>query len=226
MMRGSIVWRMGAGALPALALIWAAVTAAQAGDQLGEGESPAGKAPTTEQATVPNFVLKDLEGKDVSLADLRESGPVVLNFWATWCKPCLRELPHLEALRKEYEPAGLTVVAITIDDTRSMPKVKPYIDTHGYGFKVLLDSNQRVLRQLQGTGAPYVVLLSADGRRLYTHSGYRDGDEKELAKAVAEAMGTEERGDAGGDTEKDGATTPPAPQPSEGGGQSAAGEDR
>ncbi len=120
----------------------------------------------------------------------------MLNFWATWCKPCLRELPHLEALRKEYEPAGLTVVAITIDDTRSLPKVKPYIDTHGYGFKVLLDSNQRVLRQLQGTGAPYVVLLSADGRRLYSHSGYRDGDEKELAKAVAEAIGVAESGEA------------------------------
>jgi thioredoxin-like negative regulator of GroEL len=68
-------------------------------------------------------------------------------------------------------------------------KVKSYVQTHDYGFKVLLDSNQRVLRQLQGTGVPYVVVVSADGQLIYSHSGYRDGDEQALAKVVAEAMG-------------------------------------
>ena len=116
------------------------------------------------------------------------------------------------------------MVAVSIDDTRSVPKVKPFIETNGYGFKVLLDSNQRVLRQLQGTGAPYVVVISADGRYLYTHSGYREGDEKELAKVVAEAMGSEEAGTAPDGAAKE-AETPVTPE-GEGGGQPAAGGDR
>jgi thiol-disulfide isomerase/thioredoxin len=234
MMRRSIVWRIGAGVLPALALAFASAAgpAAIAGEHLGDAGDGTKSAPAAEQATVPNFVLKDLEGKDVSLSDLRESGPVVLSFWASWCKPCKVEHPHLEALRKEYEAAGLTVVAISIDDTRSVPKVKPYINTNKYGFKVLLDSNQRVLRQLQGTGVPYVVVVSADGRRLYSHSGYREGDEKDLAQAVAEAMGGGDRGSAPehpdqGTKEPSAAAGEGEGQPaSEGGGQSAAGGDR
>ena len=146
------------------------------------------RARAGEQANVPNFVLEDLDGKKVSLADLRADGPVVIDFWATWCKPCIRELPHLDELRKKYAKDGLKVVAISIDDTRSVAKVKSYVQTHDYGFQVLLDSNQRVLRQLQGTGVPYLVVVSADGQRVYSHSGYREGDEEALAKVVAEMM--------------------------------------
>jgi thiol-disulfide isomerase/thioredoxin len=142
-----------------------------------------------EQANVPNFVLEDLDGKKVSLADLRANGPVVIDFWATWCKPCTRSMPHLDELGKKYAKDGLSVVAISIDETRSLAKVKSYVQTHDYEFKVLLDSNQRVLRQLQGTGVPYVVVVSADGQLIYSHSGYREGDEDALAKVVAEAMG-------------------------------------
>jgi peroxiredoxin len=147
-----------------------------------------GPAVAADKADVPNFVLKDLDGKDVSLADLRAKGPVVIDFWATWCKPCLRELPHVDSLRVKYADQGLEVVAISIDETRSLAKVKSYIKTHDYGFRVLLDPNQRTLRQLQGVNVPYVVVISKDGQRLYTHSGYREGDEKELARVVDEVM--------------------------------------
>jgi thiol-disulfide isomerase/thioredoxin len=166
---------------------------------------PAGAGSST---TVPNFVLKDLNGKDVSLADLRAKGPVLVDFWATWCKPCLREMPHLEALHKDYAARGLQVVAITVDDTRSIAKAKSYVKTHGYTFTVLFDPNQRTLRDLQGVTCPYVVLISAEGERLYTHSGYRDGDEKELRKEVAELLG--DSGEAGDDAGREPAPAAPA----------------
>jgi peroxiredoxin len=102
----------------------------------------------------------------------------------------LRELPHIEALHKEYAPRGLQVVAVSVDDTRSEVKAKSYVKTHGFTFNVLFDPNQRALRDLQGVTCPYLVLVSPEGERLYTHSGYRDGDEKELAKVVAETMAT------------------------------------
>ena len=178
--------RARAGDRPTLALVlgMAAVAAIT-----GLGLALSSPVQAGEQANVPNFVLEDLAGKNVSLADLRANGPVVIDFWATWCKPCLREMPHLDELQKQYGKSGLSVVAISIDDTRSVAKVKSYVETHDYGFKVLLDSNQRVLRQLQGTGVPYLVVVSADGQRIYSHSGYREGDEQALAKVVAEAMG-------------------------------------
>jgi thiol-disulfide isomerase/thioredoxin len=141
-----------------------------------------------EKASVPNFSLKNLDGKDVSLESLRAKGPVILDFWATWCKPCLRELPHVEELREEYGSQGLQVVAISIDDTRSLPKVKSYVKTHRYGFEVLLDTNKRTLRLLQGSNVPYLIVVAPTGENLYTHSGYRDGDEKELRQVVEEAM--------------------------------------
>lgn len=137
---------------------------------------------------IPNFKLKNLAGKEVRLDALRAQGPVLIDFWATWCKPCLRELAHLDKLRAKYEKQGLVVVAVSIDQTRSQAKVKAYIKTHKYGFQVLLDSNQRVLRLLQGVTVPYLLLVSPAGERLYVHSGYRAGDENELDEQIAAVM--------------------------------------
>ena len=166
--------------------------------------SAAPAAMGAEEAEVPNFVLKDLEGKDVSLADLRAQGPVLIDFWATWCKPCLRELPKVDSLRVKYAEEKLQVVAISIDETRSVSKVKSYIKTHDYGFQVLLDPNQRTLRQLQGVNVPYLVIISPAGERVYTHSGYREGDEKEVDRVLKELFAGAKAG-AGGTAPKPGA---------------------
>lgn len=139
-----------------------------------------------EGGAVPNFELKDIQGKSFELSDYLAQGPVLIHFWATWCKPCLRELPHLDAIRKKYEAQGLTVVAISTDESRNIPKVKSYTKTHGYGFHVLLDSNQEVFRKLGGKGMPYGLLVSPDGAQRYSHTGYREGDERKLEARVAE----------------------------------------
>lgn len=158
----------------------------------------------SEEAEVPNFVLKDLDGKDVSLADLRAKGPVVIDFWATWCKPCLRELPKIDSLRVKHAAEGLQVVAISIDETRSVAKVKSYVKTHDFGFWVLLDPNQRTLRQLQGVNVPYLVVVSPDGQRVYTHSGYREGDEKELERVLGDLFAAAKTGTGGEPPKPDG----------------------
>jgi peroxiredoxin len=157
---------------------------------------------------VPNFKVKNLAGKSVELSDFTARGPVLIDFWATWCKPCLRELPHVEALREEFGEQGLQVLAVSVDQTRSLSKVKSYVKTHKYGFEVLLDPNQRLLRQLKGTTVPYVLLVSPEGERLFTHTGYREGDEKQLKEVIASVMadfsaGGEEDGEAPAETEDD-----------------------
>jgi len=155
--------------------------------------------------TVPDFKAKNLKGKNVELSKLLERGPVLIDFWATWCKPCLRELPYIEELREKYEDQGLTVLTVSVDQTRSLAKVKSYIKTHKYGFEVLLDPNQRLLKKMKGSTVPYLLIVSPESERLYVHARYRDGDEVELAEHVAEIMakyGTK------GETEEDAGETP------------------
>ena len=141
-----------------------------------------------EGATVPNFELKDIDGNTFRLADHLGRGPIVIDFWATWCKPCLRQMPHLEALRKKYESRQLLVVAISVDESRSSSKVKSYVKTHGYGFRVPLDPNQDVFRKLGGRAMPHQVIVAPDGSRIAVHTGYREGDERELERHITEAL--------------------------------------
>jgi peroxiredoxin len=134
------------------------------------------------------FKLKNLEGDDVELEKVLERGPVLIDFWATWCQPCIEELPHVDEIGEKYEDQGLTVLAISIDATKSLSKVKSFIKTHQYGFEVLLDPNRRTLRKLKSSTVPYVLLVAPDGEIVYIHSKYRKGDEKELEQVVAQAM--------------------------------------
>jgi peroxiredoxin len=159
------------------------------------------RAHAGEGGMVPNFELKDIDGKTFKLSDQLGRGPVVIDFWATWCKPCLRALPHLEALRKKYESQQLVVVAISVDESRTQSKVKSYVKTHGYGFRVPLDPNQEVFRKLGGRAMPHQVIVAPDGSRIAVHTGYREGDERQLERHITEALaalgrpaGTQEAG--------------------------------
>ena len=154
-------------------------------------------APDQESESGVDFTLENLAGKSVTLRDFLKDGPVMVNFWATWCKPCLKELPYMEELQKTYRDQGLTVLAISEDNARSVGKVKTYIQSTGYTFTVLLDTNGEAKRRLKAWATPYTVLFDSDGSKAYAHVGYRPGDEKELAKQVKALMDRRAAGNAG-----------------------------
>jgi peroxiredoxin len=150
-----------------------------AGASAATGQEKASKA--------PNFRATDMNGKRVSLEELLGEGPILVNFWATWCKPCIQEMPYVQRLHDEYGEKGLTVLATTIDSPRSQSRVRPFIQGRQFTFRVLMDAEQDVFRKLQGKGTiPYSVILDAEGHFRYRHTGYRPGDEKELEKIVLE----------------------------------------
>jgi peroxiredoxin len=138
--------------------------------------------------TAADFSLKNLQGEVVSLSDVLGKGPVILNFWATWCKPCLKELPHIEKLQKDFREQGLTVLAISEDSPWSVSKVKSFVSGNRYTFHVLLDTNGKVMRKYGLLGTPYTFLLDAGGKILYKHFGYRPGDENALRAEVEKAF--------------------------------------
>lgn len=141
-----------------------------------------------QQASVqkaPDFVLKTLDGKNFNLHQNLEKGPVVINFWATWCVPCIEEMKKVKKLYKQYHEQGVQFLAISVDDPKTVGRVKSFVRAHKYPFTILLDTNNEVMRLLQGTVPPYTVVLNREGEIVYTHVGYRRGDEKKLEEVIA-----------------------------------------
>jgi thiol-disulfide isomerase/thioredoxin len=144
----------------------------------------------TSVAQTIDFELPDLDGNSVKLSALLEKGPVFISFWATWCIPCKEEMRVMNEIHKKYRDSGFVYVAVNRDDIKSVPKVKPYIESKGYDFLVVLDTDAHFFESLGGQQIPFAVLVSKKGEILKTYStGYSAGDEIELEKDIVEALG-------------------------------------
>ena len=109
----------------------------------------------------PNFKLPNLEGKTVSLSDLRGK-PVMLNFWATWCPPCRAEMPHIQQVYEEWSDNGLVVLAINLGESSS--KVKEFVQSYGLSFPVLLDTKRDIAEKYNIRGLiPTTFFIDKNG---------------------------------------------------------------
>ena len=137
--------------------------------------------------TLPDLVLKDVNGKNKNISDYSKSGKVtVISFWATWCTPCKKELTNindnlLETWRDKY---NVTLVAVSIDNAKNVLKVKPYVDGQAWDFDVLLDVNEDLKRALNVNNVPYTILLDKKGNIVWKHEGYVEGNEYILDEQV------------------------------------------
>ena len=139
--------------------------------------------------SITNLRLKTVDNKRFEIKDHLGEGPVVIAFWATWCKPCRKELPALKTVYDKYEKQGLTILAISIDSPRSMSKVKSFVKKSDLPYIFLVDPNGEQSTKLQVKDIPYTLLADKSGEIVYTHRGYREGDEKELDEKIAELLG-------------------------------------
>lgn len=140
----------------------------------------------TVRAQLPAVVLKDLSGRQVKTDTLSNGGkPFVIDFFATWCKPCNRELDAIAEVYDEWrEETGVKIFAVSIDQAQNIHKVKPLVDNHGWDYDVLLDSNSDMKRALGIQMIPYVLVCDGQGTIVYKHNGYADGDEQELLRVL------------------------------------------
>lgn len=136
----------------------------------------------------PNFKLDNINGETVQLNDYLGEGPVLVCFWATWCKPCLEELKKYNKTYKKYAENGLKMVAISNDNERSIAKVKPFIKRKGYSFDVLLDPNTKAAKKYYANNVPHTIIINKDGNIVYSHSGYKPGDEKKVIKILIDLL--------------------------------------
>jgi len=141
-------------------------------------------------AQLPSVTLKDMNGKTVNTAELKNDGkPFIIDFFATWCKPCNRELDAIAEVYEEWqEETGVKIFAVSIDQAQNINKVKPLVDNHGWEYEVLLDPNSDFKRALGIQMIPYVLIVDGKGQIVYKHNGYTDGAEQELIEKVRELV--------------------------------------
>ncbi|MBR3959345.1 MAG: TlpA family protein disulfide reductase [Bacteroidales bacterium] len=141
-----------------------------------------------------NITIKTLDGKTVETSVINNDGkPIIVSFWATWCKPCNRELNAIKEVYEEWqEETGVKLVAISIDDARSASKVKPHVDGNGWEYEVYLDQNQDFKRAMNVVNVPHTFLINGKGEIVWQHTSYVDGSEEELFELVKKIANGEE----------------------------------
>ena len=135
---------------------------------------------------LPEVKLKTIEGKTISSSGFYNGGkPMVISFWATWCKPCVKELMAIhEQYEKWQEETGVKLIAISIDDSRNASKVGPFINSKGWEFDVYLDENSDFRRAMNVANVPHTFLIDGKGNIVWQHNNYLPGDENELLNQI------------------------------------------
>lgn len=138
----------------------------------------------------PDFELDALDGRSVRLSDHLDGQVVLIDFWATFCDPCLQAMPHLEELYQKHRAEGFVVLGVSIDGPESLAQVRTQVSKTGVTFPILLDTESAVLaRYNPRTSAPFSVLIGRDGRIVKKQEGYTTGSGQALEADILQALG-------------------------------------
>jgi len=136
--------------------------------------------------TLPSVDVKTLDGGSINITAIENNGkPIVISFWATWCKPCKKELNTIAEVYEDWQDeTGVKLVAISIDNSRSMAKVAPYVNASDWDYEVYIDPNGDLKRAMGISTVPHTFLLNSTKEIVWQHKGYVDGDEDELLEQI------------------------------------------
>ncbi len=143
---------------------------------------------------VPSVEVKTLDGKTVNMSEISNDGkPIIITFWATWCKPCIKEHDAINDVYEDWvDETGVKMIAISIDNARSSKRVAPTVNGKSWEFEVLLDENSDLKRAMNVNVPPHTFILNGEGNIVWQHVGYLDGDEEEYIEIVKKVINGED----------------------------------
>lgn len=134
--------------------------------------------------SVKNFNLKDTQNTNRSYEELKGEKLTVIDFWATWCKPCLKAIPELNTIYDQFKDKGVAVIGINCDGPRSIAKVGPMSQSLQIRYPVLIDIDATIKTQLNLSAFPTLILVNTKGKVVWIHEGFVSGDKKEIIAQI------------------------------------------
>ncbi|MEO5616619.1 MAG: TlpA disulfide reductase family protein [Candidatus Eisenbacteria bacterium] len=146
--------------------------------------SASAETPQIERAPASPFRMRALTGETLELSALRARGPVVLDFWATWCQPCTQSLPEMEAVYRRLKERGVTVIGISVDGPRNQARVRPFASKLGLTFPILFDAGGSLQRDYQVRAIPTTMVIDTSGAIVYAGEGWFPGETRKVEKIL------------------------------------------
>jgi len=137
---------------------------------------------------VSNFKLEDTESNPREYELLKGEKLTIIDFWATWCKPCVKAIPELVKIQEEYKNKGVRMIGISCDGPRSVSKVGPLTSTLKVNYPILIDFNNDLMREYNILSLPSLMIVNAENKIVYFHEGFNSGDEEELRKKIEQLL--------------------------------------
>lgn len=142
-------------------------------------------------AQLPDIEVKDINQNLILLSELNGEKLTVVDFWATWCKPCVTAIPKLNSIYEELAPLGIQFVGVNVDGPRNQSKVKPFAKSLNIKYPIILDPDQNLVNEFHVTAFPTLIVFNTKGEEVFSHEGFNAGDEKLIREELSKILKNE-----------------------------------
>jgi peroxiredoxin len=142
----------------------------------------------TDLPSAPSFTVRDIDNRLISTDSLIKRGPLIVDFWATWCTHCIREMKALQGIVEKYGSDRVTVLAVSQDSPAELTKVKQAAKTKKWPFIVVVDNGKSITQKFQANALPALFLVGGDGKIHAMSRGFSPGDETKLDEIIGEML--------------------------------------
>lgn len=139
-------------------------------------------------AQFPDIEAKDIDQNWVSLKDFKGEKLTVIDFWATWCKPCVAAIPKLNSIYGDFSEKGVGFIGVNVDGPRNLSKVKPFATSMNIKYPMVLDPDQDLVNRFNVTVFPTLIVLNEKGKEVFVHEGFNPGDEKLIREKLQKLL--------------------------------------